>query len=113
MMQIYYNPRCSKCREAYTLLKAKGIDAEIVDYLNQPPSVETLKNIVKVLGIKPFELVRKKEPLYLEKYAGKKISNTRWFTILSKNPILIERPIIIDGNKAIIGRPPEKVLELI
>lgn len=112
-MQIYYNPRCSKCREAYTLLKEGGIDAEIIDYLKQPPSIETLKNIVTVLGIKPSELVRKKEPLYIEKYAGKKISNTRWLTILSKNPILIQRPIVIDGNKAIIGRPPELVLDLV
>ncbi|MFM9945211.1 MAG: arsenate reductase family protein [Bacteroidia bacterium] len=112
-LKIYYYASCSKCRQTYELIKTKGKDAEIIDYLNHPPSEETLKEIVKVLGIKPFELVRKNEPLYIEKYEGKKISNTRWFSILSKNPILIQRPIVIEGNKAIIGRPPERVLELI
>jgi len=112
-MKIYYNPRCSKCRETYNLIKAKGKEAEIVDYLNNPPSVETLKDIINVLGIKPEELVRKKEKLFIENYKGKSFSDSQWLDILSQNPQLIERPIVIEGKKAIIGRPPEKVLELL
>jgi len=112
-MKIYYNPECSKCREAYSLLESKGETAEIIDYLNNPPSVETLRNIAKVLGVKPEEIVRKKEPLFLEKFEGKTFSDEEWLKILSENPELLERPIVIDGNKAIIGRPPERVLDLL
>ena len=112
-MKIYFNKECSKCLEAFELIKSKGQSVEIVDYLNEPPSVETLKGIVKVLGIKPIELVRKKEPSFIEKFEGKNFSDNEWLKILSENPILIERPIIIEGNKAIIGRPPIKVLNLL
>lgn len=112
-MKFYFNKECSKCQEAYELIKGKGQSVEIVDYLNNPPSVETLKDIVSVLGITPFELVRKKEPLFIENFEGKEFSDEEWLYILSKNPILIERPIVIDGNKAIIGRPPIKVLNML
>ncbi len=112
-MKIYYKASCSTCQQTLKLIEGQGKTAEIVDYLKNPPSNESLENIIKVLGIKPFELVRKKEQLFIEKYKGKKISSKRWLTILSKNPQLIERPIVIDGNKAIIGRPPERVLELL
>jgi len=112
-MKIYYNPHCSKCRETLKLIESKGKKAEIVDYLNNPPSVESLRNIIKVLGIKPIELVRKKEVLFIEKFKGKEYSDEEWLSILSENPKLIERPIVIEGNKAVIGRPPERVLEII
>lgn len=112
-MKIYYNPRCSKCRETLKLIESKGKKAEIIDYLNQPPTVETLQSIVKVLGIKPEELLRKKEPVFIEKYKGKKLSDKEWLEAMIQNPQLIERPIVIEENKVIIGRPPERVLELL
>ncbi len=112
-MKIYYNPRCSKCRETLKLIESKGKTAEIVDYLNHPPTVETLQNIIEVLGIKPEELLRKKEPVFIEKYKGKKLSDMELLEAMIQNPQLIERPIVIDGNRAIIGRPPERVLELL
>ena len=112
-MKIYFNKDCSKCQEAFELIKSKGRSVEIVDYLNNSPSVETLKGIVMVLGITPFELVRQKEPLFIENYEGKEFSDEEWLKILSDNPILIERPIIIDGNRAVIGRPPIRVFELL
>ncbi len=112
-MKIYYNPRCSKCRETLKLIESKGKTAEIVDYLNHPPTLETLQSIVIVLGMQPEELLRKKEPIFIEKYKGKKLSDNEWLEAMVQNPQLIERPIVIDGNRAIIGRPPEKVLELI
>jgi arsenate reductase len=112
-MKIYYNPRCSKCRESLKLIESKGKTAEIVDYLNNPPSVETLKNIVKILGIPASELVRKSETIYSEKYKGKNLSENEWLEAMSQHPQLIERPIVIDGKRAVIGRPPEKVLTLL
>lgn len=112
-MKIYYNPRCLKCRETLKLIEINGKTAEIIDYLNHPPTLETLQNITKVLGIKPEELLRKKEPVFIEKYRGKKLSDKEWLKAMIQNPQLIERPIVIDGNKAIIGRPPELVLELL
>lgn len=112
-MKIYYNPKCSKCRETLNLIESKGKKAEIVDYLNHPPSVETLRNIVAVLGIKPEMLVRKKEAIFIENFKGKVFNDEQWLEILSNNPKLIERPIVIDGKKAVIGRPPELVLELL
>lgn len=110
---LYYNPRCSKCREALCVLEEKGIKPEIVEYLKTPPTEKQLKEILKKLGLKAEELLRKKEPLFIEKYKGKKLSEAEWVTVMCKNPVLIERPIAIEGNKAIIGRPAERVIEIL
>lgn len=84
-------------------------DIEIIEYLKDTPSVDELRVLIKRLGITADQLVRKKEPLFLEKYAGKKITEEKWLTILHKNPVLIERPILIKGKKVIIGRSPEQL----
>lgn len=112
-MKIYYNPRCSKCRETLKLIEQQGKKAEIVDYLNHPPTVETLKQIVRMLGISPLELVRKKETLYLNHFRHQHLNDDEWLKVMSEHPQLIERPIVLEGKKAIIGRPPEKVLDLL
>lgn len=112
-MIIYYNPRCSKCREAKELLEENKCDFTIREYLQEPPSKKELKELVIKLGCKPFDLVRTKEHLYKEKFEGKKISDGQWIKILSENSVLIERPIVIDGKKAVIGRPPVLVLDLV
>lgn len=112
-MIIYHNPRCSKSREALDLLNSKKCDFEVREYLKIPPSVKELKELVSKIGCKVTDIVRKKEPLYLEKFADKKITAAQWYKILSENPILIERPIVIDDEKAVIGRPPELVLNLV
>jgi arsenate reductase len=88
-------------------------DFEFVEYLVEVPSEKEIKEILKMLGMKAEDLVRKKEKLFKEKYEGKKLSNTEWIKILHKNPILIERPIFVKDGKAIIGRPVERVLEII
>jgi arsenate reductase len=113
VLTIYHNVRCSKSRDVCTLLKKKRVRTEVVEYLKTPPGPDELKVLLNMLGMKASELVRRKEPLFLEKYEGKKISEARWLKILSENPILIERPIIVRGDKAVIGRPTEKVLELL
>jgi arsenate reductase (glutaredoxin) len=112
-MIIYYNPRCSKCREAKELLEENHCDFEIRDYLAVPPGKKELKELIDKLGCKPMDIVRTKEPLFQEKFAGKKLSAAQVIKILSENPILIERPIVVDGEKAIVGRPPVLVLDLV
>jgi len=112
-IKIYHKRNCATSLKAYALLKEKKVKIEVVEYLVNPPSPKELKEILKMLGIKAEELVRKKEPLYKEKFADKKYTEAQWIKIICNNPILMERPILVKGNKAVIGRPPEKVLELI
>lgn len=90
-----------------------GADAEVVHYLETPPTQKLLKDLLKKLGMKAEAIVRKNEPLYKEKYEGRKITNAEWIKILSQNPVLIERPIVVKGNKAVIGRPAENVKKLL
>ena len=114
MLKVYFKPNCSTCQTALQLIKANSKEEiETVEYLVETPTQAQLKEIIRMLGIKPEELVRKKEPLYKEKYEGKKINGAQWIKILNQNPILIERPIIINGDKAIIGRPVERIIEFV
>lgn len=106
---VYHNTRCSKSREACSILQEKGIAYDTLEYLKTPLSVEDIKGLLKKLELHAEELVRKKEPLFLEKFASKKYTELQWIKILHENPILIERPILVKGNKAIIGRPIEKI----
>ena len=109
---IYHNPRCSKSRDALALLKENGIEPVVVEYLKQPPDKATLKAIVDKLGVKPEQIVRKGEDTFKQNYAGKVLTDDAWLDALVTNPILIERPIVVSGTRAIIGRPPENVLAL-
>lgn len=110
---IYHNARCSKSRSACELIAARGIDAKVIDYLKTPPGKEELRDLLKKLGIKPAELVRRGEDVFNEHYKGKTLSDEQWLDALVAYPILIERPIVVCGEKAVIGRPPEKVLDLL
>lgn len=112
-VKIYHNTRCSKSRDVCTILEKKKVKTEVVEYLKTPPTPTEIKELLKMLGMKAVDLVRKKEPLFLEKFEGKKLTEVQWIKAMAQNPILIERPIIVKGKKAIIGRPPEKVLELL
>ena len=106
---ILHNPRCSKSRTALQEAQACNYEIEIVEYLKDTPSVAELKNLLKKLGLKPEAIVRKKEPLFVEKFAGKKYTDTQWIKILHDNPVLIERPIIVKGDEAILGRSQEQL----
>ncbi len=110
---IYHNPKCGKSRETLALLLARGISPHIVEYLKAPPSAAELRAIVGRLGMSAAQLVRKGEDIYKAKYAGKTLTEAQWIDAMVKNPILIERPIVVRGAKAVIGRPAEAVLALI
>ena len=106
-MKIYHNPRCSKSREGLAILEASKLKFEIIKYLETPTSKEELTEIIKLLGIEPIDLVRKNEVIWKENYKGKTLSNSEIITAMIEHPKLIERPIVINNGKAIIGRPPE------
>lgn len=110
---IYHNPRCTKSRETLRLLQDKGIEPRVIEYLKEPPTAAQLKTLVAQLGIKPEQLVRKGEEIFKTKYAGKALSDAQWIEAMAKNPILIERPIVVSGKRAVLGRPPENVLQLL
>ncbi len=108
-MKIYHNPRCRKSRETLNIIRNHGIDPEVILYLETPPSRKEIKEVLDKLGICALDLVRKEEKLFKESYKGKEFSEEEWIQILADNPKLIQRPVVIDGKKAIIGRPPESV----
>lgn len=109
MIKIYHNPRCSKSRQGLDLLTAKGLEFETVKYLENPPSQEELEAILKKLAIKPIELIRKGEKIWKENFKGKELTDEDLIAAMVQYPKLIERPIIIVGDKAVIGRPLEKI----
>ncbi len=110
---IYHNTRCSKSRCALDLLKERGIEPKVVEYLKDAPTVEELEKLVMKLGIPAEQLVRKSEALFKEKYKGLQLNEHEWIRVMHENPQLIERPIVVKGHKAVIGRPIENVEELI
>ncbi|MFN4353448.1 arsenate reductase (glutaredoxin) [Parvibaculum sp.] len=111
---IYHNPRCSKSRQTLALLEERGLDPLIVDYLKAPPSAVELQAILKKLKMKPRDLMRKGEAVYKElRLDNEKLTDEKLVRAMEENPILIERPIVVMGAKARIGRPPESVLEIL
>lgn len=113
-LQILHKTNCSTSLEALRLLKQNTKEKiEIVEYLKDTPTAKELKAILKMLGMKAHDFLRKKEPLYKEEFADKKLTESQWIKVMVQNPILIERPVIIKNNKAIIARPPESVIDFI
>lgn len=109
MIQIYHNSRCGKSRECLLSLENSEQEFEIIKYLEDVPTFDELKDIIKKLAIKPIELVRRKEKIWIEKFKGLEMSDDAIIQAMIANPILIERPIVINGNKAVIARPLEKI----
>lgn len=113
-IKIYHNPRCSKSRQTLQLLQEKGIEPEVVLYLENPPSKTALKKILKSLGMKARDLMRKKEAEYKENnLADDSLKEDELITAMIAHPKLIERPIVVNGDKAAVGRPPENVLDIV
>lgn len=113
-VKIYFNPGCSKCRLSLHLLEEEGIKPEVIEYLTSPPDAATLENILDMLGLEPRDLMRKHEKEYQEAGLNNmNLSRTELIDIMIKYPRLIERPIIIKDGKAVIGRPPERILDIL
>lgn len=112
-MKIYHNSRCSKSRNSFNLLKERGLDFETVEYLKTPLTKEELKDLLVKLDIPAKELIRKGEAAFKENFKGKELSEEEWVDAMLLFPKLIERPIVVKGNKAVIGRPIEKVIDLL
>jgi arsenate reductase len=109
---LYHKPTCGTCQKVLKALQDKGAQVTAVEYLKTPPSEKELDAILKKLNMDPLDLVRKKEPLYQEKYADKNLSRAQWLKILHENPILIERPVVVMEERAVVARPPERLTEL-
>jgi arsenate reductase (glutaredoxin) len=111
---IYHSPRCSKSRATLALIEARGVKPKIVDYLKTPPSAAELKAILGKLGLKPRDILRASETVYAELgLEDRELDDDALIAAMVKNPILIERPIVVAGSKAAVGRPPENVLAIL
>lgn len=109
MIKIYHNPRCRKSREGLAILEKSGQEFQIVKYLEDTPTKAELKDLVNQLGIETLGLVRKNEAIWKEQYKGKTLSDDQILEAMAAHPKLIERPIVVKGNKAVLGRPPEQI----
>tara|TARA_A100000171_G_scaffold43839_1_gene46148 strand:- start:226 stop:567 length:342 start_codon:yes stop_codon:yes gene_type:complete len=112
MLKIYHNPRCQKSRQTLQLIEESGEMLTIVEYLKDTPSEDQLREILKKLGMKAEEIVRKSEAIYKEQFKGKTLNADEWIAAMVEYPNLIERPIVVKGDKAVLGRPPENVKSL-
>lgn len=112
-MEMYHNPRCSKSRQTLALLREKGHEPTIIEYLKTPPSSEELKAVLKKLDCSPKAILRKNEADYKTHFKGKELSDAEWIEAMITYPKLIERPIVIHKDRAALGRPPEQVLDIL
>ena len=112
-ISIFHNPRCSKSRATLALLGEHGVEPEIIEYLKTPPSEVELDRILSLLGMEPEELMRRGEAEYKAHIQGKTLSRAETIALMVAHPIVIERPIVVHGDKAAVGRPPENVLAII
>lgn len=113
-IRLFHNPRCSKSREALALLRDRGVEPDVVEYLKQPPTAVEIDALLTRLAIEPRQLMRSGEAVYRELgLDAPALTRAALIEAMAQNPILIERPIATDGKRAVLGRPPEKVLELL
>ena len=112
-MKLYHNPRCAKSRQTLALLKEKGIDLVIVLYLVDLLTYSELSNLIGLLNIPPVQLVRKSEAIWKDNFKGKALTDQQIIEAMIAHPKLIERPIVVKGTRAVLGRPPENVLQLL
>lgn len=112
-IKIYHNPRCSKSRIGVQLLKDAKVAFDIIPYLKEIPTESEIKDLLSKLGISAMDLIRKGEQVWKENYKGKNLTEEELIKAMSEHPKLIERPIVVKGNKAVIGRPAENISELI
>ncbi len=113
-VKIWHNPRCSKSRQTLELIRDRQVEPEVIEYMKTPPSAEELEDVLQKLGMEPRELMRKKEAAYEElSLEDPSLTRERLIQAMVDNPVLIERPVVLRGKRAVLGRPPENVLELL
>jgi arsenate reductase len=112
MIKIFHNPRCGKSREGLQILENQNQPFEIIKYLESSPTVSELQDLIKLLKIEPLDLVRQKEKIWIENFKKQDLTQKEIIQAMVDYPILIERPIVVNGNKAIIGRPPSLIKEI-
>lgn len=112
MIKIYHNNRCAKSRCALQILEQNAQPFELVEYLKTPPDVATLKHLLQLLKMKPLELIRQKEPVFQEQFKGKSLTDEAWLEVMVQHPVLIERPIVVAGDKAWVARDAESLEEI-
>jgi len=112
-MKIYHNPRCRKSREGLAILEEARVEHEIIDYLKNPPSEEEIRELLSKLNMDAIGLVRQNEAVWKEKFKGKDLSSEEIIRAMADHPKLIERPIVVRGSQAVVGRPPEKIKSLL
>ena len=110
---IWHNPRCSKSRQTLELLRSRGVEPKVVDYLKTPPSTGEIRRVLDLMGRPAHDLVRVGETAYRDEGLSKQTSDEQLVEAMFHNPVLIERPVVIAGDKAVLGRPPENVLAII
>ncbi|MEZ7497764.1 arsenate reductase (glutaredoxin) [Flavobacterium sp. Arc3] len=113
MIQIYHNPRCGKSRNCLAFIEETEKEYEIIKYLDNPPTLKELEALLKKLNLKPLDLVRQKEKIWIENFKNKEMTEEEILKVMVENPILIERPIVINGDKAIIGRDLDKMADFL
>ena len=112
-MKIYHNPRCSKSRQTLNIIKESGHDVEIIEYLKTPPTAEELEDVLQKLNLPIEYLIRTGEEIYKTEYKGKELTDAEWIEALVEHPNMLERPIVVNNDQAILGRPPENVQKLL
>ena len=112
-MKIYHNPRCSKSRQTLNIIKESGQEVEIIEYLKTPPTAEELEDVLQKLNLPIEYLIRTGEEIYKTEYKGKELTDAEWIEALVEHPNMLERPIVVNNDQAILGRPPENVQKLL
>ena len=113
MLTIYHNPQCTKSRNALKQIEGKGIPFQVIEYLKEIPSKNELKEVLSKLNLKPLDIVRTGEQIFKDNFKGKTFTDAEWIDVLVENPKLIQRPIVFDDKKAVIGREPGSVEKLL
>lgn len=113
MLTIYHNPRCRKSRETLQLINDADADVEVVEYLKTPLNEDEIHELLDKLNLPIDYLIRKNEAIFKEEFKGKELSEDEWVKVLAENPKLMERPIVVKDDEAILGRPPENVMKLL
>ena len=113
MIEVYHNARCGKSRECLAFLNEANVEYQIINYLQDAPTVDELRTLIQKLGIPPLELVRQKEKIWINNYAGRHLNDDEILLAMAEHPILIERPIVVNGDKAVIARPFAKAFDIV